>query len=398
MVSFADLRDADPRRWEPIADTWDRLADTVADHAQQVRAQTGALADAWQGDAADAAGSAVGDLATRLDGHESSMRDIASTVRNASGDFAGAHADLASAIDTAGQWGIDVGEDGSVSVDPGKLAGDLADPAKLAELPGAIGSVAGAIGDAVTRAGTADDRATKALATHGSTPPVRAAGAMKPQMRIGDPGSGTTTPPDTSDPKAAADEAARLAVEMPWMNEADLARLKSLLDAFKNNPAFATEFLTQVGQWKDANGDAEGASGLLDLLGQLDRMNAGTTESAARQADLPGIQSDLGYLLGTATDPNNQPNMGDMWIADLNSACAGTVDIGMSTLRPYGFQLLAPILANGSYSTGFLNTIGDTMLQFENGDAAIWATETPRPASPSTSPVAAARVSTRSPD
>jgi hypothetical protein len=162
---------------------------------------------------------------------------------------------------------------------------------------------------------------------------------------------------------------------------ADLARFRELLDKYGSDPAFAYNFLNQLGP-----------RGLLQLNGQLSTLQL----SHYNNDDFPyfdkdlaltvgAIQTDLGLALAAATQTNGSYRgpggsytpgpyeLSGQWMADLMAAGRDTFTIKHEdAFGPrheidgvYGYQLLGPLLNHGSYSPEFLSMVGGDMVDFE---------------------------------
>jgi uncharacterized protein YukE len=159
MVTYADLRDADPKQFSQAADAWEELANAIASHHQQLgESVVSGLEQAWQGPSATKARERFAYLQQEMQYHELGLRDVANTLRALGTDLASAHGALHDALAVAQQWGLDVSEDGSVSVNPEKATADLNDPTMMKELPEAMDRIASAILQAVDNATQVDVR------------------------------------------------------------------------------------------------------------------------------------------------------------------------------------------------------------------------------------------------
>jgi uncharacterized protein YukE len=139
-----------------------------------------------------------------------------------------------------------------------------------------------------------------------------------------------------------------------------LTQVRDLLGEYADNPAFATTFLTGLG-----------AGGLLHLT---------TITTQGDGNGVAGLQQDLGRILARGTrNPGDQWQVSTEWVKDLTAQGRQhwayhpdpTVEQWTAHGRPalenfdyqvYGYQALGVLLRTGSYSAGFLNTVGGDLL------------------------------------
>ncbi|WP_298176038.1 alpha/beta hydrolase [Saccharomonospora sp.] len=81
MVSFRDLRDADPGAFDDMADEWARLASQLTATAGDIKTTVGGL-DGWQGEAADAARAHFDDVRSGYDTAAEYIEKIPPALRN----------------------------------------------------------------------------------------------------------------------------------------------------------------------------------------------------------------------------------------------------------------------------------------------------------------------------
>jgi pimeloyl-ACP methyl ester carboxylesterase len=128
VVSFSDLRDADPGAYDDIADKWARLASQLSTTAGDIRTTSSAL-DGWRGDAADAARAHFEDVrsgyqisAEYIEKIPPALRDLSDTVTRAQTTVYG----VIEAVDASHVLFLDP-ETGSVRAGaggPGDMRGD----------------------------------------------------------------------------------------------------------------------------------------------------------------------------------------------------------------------------------------------------------------------------------
>lgn len=115
MVTFAQLRDAEPHRLTDAAEVWERHGKAAGRRAEEVRTEVLDLVRGWSGPAARTAAAKLTELAEELSEAHTAMRRVSDILAQAGTAIAGARADLASAVEYARGKGLTVEEDGSVS-------------------------------------------------------------------------------------------------------------------------------------------------------------------------------------------------------------------------------------------------------------------------------------------
>jgi hypothetical protein len=139
-----------------------------------------------------------------------------------------------------------------------------------------------------------------------------------------------------------------------------LTQVRDLLGQYADNPAFATTFLTGLG-----------ASGLLHLT---------TITTQGNGNDVAGLQQDLGRILARGThNPGDPWQVSTTWVTDLTAQGRqhwdydpdptveqwtehGRPALDNTNYQVYGYQALGILLRTGTYSAGFLNTVGGDLL------------------------------------
>ncbi|MGH4020615.1 MAG: alpha/beta hydrolase [Pseudonocardiaceae bacterium] len=185
MVTFAGLRDAQPRLFGQAADNWERHAVTVRDCAAELRRQVQAL-DSWQGDAGDAARTDLTKRQRELTDAAEWLGKIPPVLRDQERDQTSAQRDLRAALADAAEFDLLVFDDGSVSAGyrgPGNMHEDWELEQRRAQ------HVAQAISEAVRSATTADEENGAALrallpADAGLAPPPGTPVSTVPQGSI----------------------------------------------------------------------------------------------------------------------------------------------------------------------------------------------------------------------
>jgi uncharacterized protein YukE len=359
VVSIEQLRDFRPDALESAADQWQRLADRVSEHGDQLDREVGGRLHAWSGQAGEAARGHVDQLGARFTDHQQRLRAVADTLRSGAGGLSSAQSSLNRALHIAEEFGLEIGKDGSVSWNAARTVEMLTDPAKLASVERLAKEVTGLVGGALDQATKVDEEVAAALRQHGAeqTDPV-----MTTMQYPADPGGGTW------DPVGDAKKAAALAKKAPMLSDQELAELQSLLDTNAADPEFTTTFYNQLG-----------AKGALRFTGVLAQMANGLDQqhNGFRLGALTDIQQQMGAALATATDGSQQPHLDQQWLNDLKAAGREKIDIGSYSYQPYGYQMLGTLLDNHWYSKDFLTQVGGDMYNFENHNPLVWAENRP---------------------
>ncbi|MDQ1294936.1 MAG: hypothetical protein QG608_2821, partial [Actinomycetota bacterium] len=165
------------------------------------------------------------------------------------------------------------------------------------------------------------------------------------------------------------------------LTAADLTELRTVLNAHRDDRAFATLFLQSLG-----------AQGLIDLNARMvlsvPRAPQPDAEYTRLVAEVGALQGTLGNLLALATtDPGQSGQVSQFWITDLTRA--GRERLGDQPPRSnlYGYHVLGPLLGQGTYSGDFLSAVGGNMIAFEREHAhppgsAFWTDAATSPLAP----------------
>jgi hypothetical protein len=168
MVSFADLRDAEPKVFTTQATRWAQLATQVDDRGKDLNIQLTALAD-WEGKTADAASGAIGGYRKQLMDISDHIGKIPGVLNRAATDIGKAKQDLQAALADAARSHLTVDGNGAVSIPPrptptpGPAPGVPAPGDPLAAEKAAAQRVGAAIQAAVRAATIADEQAAGEL-------------------------------------------------------------------------------------------------------------------------------------------------------------------------------------------------------------------------------------------
>ncbi len=148
-------------------------------------------------------------------------------------------------------------------------------------------------------------------------------------------------------------------------NVAALKELEDLIDDNRDDPEFSAAFY-----WK------LGAEGTLEAYTRmsLDSTSLGPA-GQDRAAMVRNIQSDMGAMLGLATQPSTPNHLDATWTTQLMKAGRKEVDVsgfaGIGT-KVYGYQALGSLLREGTYNKEFLTSVGRDMVAMDKKNPNIW--------------------------
>ncbi|WP_433892353.1 hypothetical protein [Streptomyces sp. CA-111067] len=183
-------------------------------------------------------------------------------------------------------------------------------------------------------------------------------GGTRHMVQISDAAVDVSSPAETA---RDAREALHLARTDPGdLSNAQLTRLRALLNRHKNNPLFAENFASTLG-----------ASATLTFYTALTAVRQYETEprdttgldpeTAARMSQLGDLEQALGATLATASRSDDAATR--RWQQDV--IALGAEDVGDSPNDVYGFQAMSSLLRHGEYDSGFLGRYGAALLAFE---------------------------------
>ncbi|MGS2589745.1 DUF6571 family protein [Streptomyces hebeiensis] len=153
-----------------------------------------------------------------------------------------------------------------------------------------------------------------------------------------------------------ADLAVRLASADHPLPDAELRRFNELAARQRDNPAFAERFATKMGPegtlqfWRDHIAPGIGGPPTDDrekLLART-RDNLGLTLATASHLDSPAMREWKNGIIAAGDDRFTNPN---------------------TTQSFYGYQLTSNLMTKGKWDTGFLNSYGTSLIDFERGHA-----------------------------
>lgn len=141
-------------------------------------------------------------------------------------------------------------------------------------------------------------------------------------------------------------------------SDAKLARFNEDLDRYRDTPAFAERFATELGAegtlrfWRDLAHPA-------DTSGAVDR---------ERAEILGGVQENLSLTLAAATRVDSPAT--DAWKKDLIEAGGQRLPAAPGAAAgasPYGFDVMSSLMLKGKFDTKFLQDYGGALLEHEKG-------------------------------
>ncbi|MFF7811522.1 hypothetical protein ACFZCF_06350 [Streptomyces sp. NPDC007945] len=151
-------------------------------------------------------------------------------------------------------------------------------------------------------------------------------------------------------------------------NVAELKELEDLLDDNRSDPEFATGFYRWVG-----------AEGTLDAYAKMS-LNATSLGPAGQdRVDMVrNIQSDMGAMLGLATQRTTPNHLDVAWTEGLLKAGRKELDVpGVGFSKIYGYQALSGLLREGTYDKDFLVSVGRDMVAMDREDPGRWSQSLP---------------------
>ncbi|MEU7025180.1 hypothetical protein AB0A60_00670 [Streptomyces sp. NPDC046275] len=151
-------------------------------------------------------------------------------------------------------------------------------------------------------------------------------------------------------------------------NVAALRELEDLLDDNRKDPEFSSAFYRKLG----ADGTLEAYTRM-----SLDATSLGPA-GQDRAALVRNIQSDMGAMLGLATQPSTPDHLDATWATQFMKAGRKQIDVpGAGFAKLYGYQALGALLREGTYDKSFLLPIGRDMVAMDKKDPGIWSESLP---------------------
>ncbi|MEU4164801.1 hypothetical protein [Actinoplanes sp. NPDC026670] len=370
-LTLQDVLDFDAGPWHASADVWARLAKGIDERAEDLVRHTRELEAAWpQGRGSSTALEKGAKLRAEVDNTYLPAKRLADAFEQHAYAMTGYRSQAEQIVASARQAGYTV-DTATVSITAPASAYMGGNLDRTGRETGALLNDLRLVVDYArsqddTTAATIKDNVPSAQNGFGTTPPSKIARAQELANKIKDP---------AYDPTAA-----------------ELDELRTLVQVYGKDPAFAHDVLTGLGP-----------TGLLELSGrlatlQLDRpgKDADDLLFSRNTADVVGdLQNGLGMMLSTATTQTGtttglrgetyvpgQYELSSQWVSDLMAAGRGTMDIvdpdspALAVNDVYGYQLLGPLLRNNSFDSSFLSTVGGDIVDFEmeqGKDGNLWA-------------------------
>ncbi|MEV6326242.1 hypothetical protein [Streptomyces sp. NPDC051909] len=151
-------------------------------------------------------------------------------------------------------------------------------------------------------------------------------------------------------------------------NVAALRELEDLLDDNRKDPEFSSAFYRGLG----AEGTLEAYTKM-----SLDATSLGPA-GQDRANMVRNIQSDMGAMLGLATQPTTPDHLDGAWTTQLMKAGRKQIDVpGAGFAKLYGYQALGALLRDGTYDKDFLVSVGRDMVAMDKKDPNIWSQSLP---------------------
>ncbi|MFD8386276.1 hypothetical protein ACFV2X_48585 [Streptomyces sp. NPDC059679] len=172
-----------------------------------------------------------------------------------------------------------------------------------------------------------------------------------------------------ADAKKAAKLAEKLTNERVARNPDDLKALKSLLHEHAQDPDFDVTFYKTLGQEKALKFYAHVS---LDSTGMHEKTRLDLVHA---------IQTDMGTMLGVATDKDTKGHLDATWIDGMLRAGRKGIDVSDIAgydKKIYGYQALSSIIRHGDYSdSDLLTAVGRDMVAMDRKDPGVWTRNAP---------------------
>ncbi|MFB6900956.1 DUF6571 family protein [Streptomyces hydrogenans] len=152
-------------------------------------------------------------------------------------------------------------------------------------------------------------------------------------------------------------------------NVAELKELEDLLDDNRNDPEFATGFYRWVGP-----------AAALDAYAEMSLNSTSLGPAGKDRVDMVrNIQSDMGAMLGLATQKSTPNHLDAVWTSELMRAGRKQLDVqGVGFSQIYGYQALSGLLRDGTYDKDFLVSVGRDMVAMDREKPGVWSESLPR--------------------
>ncbi|GHJ98137.1 hypothetical protein SNE510_76560 [Streptomyces sp. NE5-10] len=152
-------------------------------------------------------------------------------------------------------------------------------------------------------------------------------------------------------------------------NVAELKELEDLLDDNRNDPEFATGFYRWVGP-----------AAALDAYAEMSLNSTSLGPAGKDRVDMVrNIQSDMGAMLGLATQKSTPNHLDAVWTGELMRSGRKQLDVqGVGFSQIYGYQALSGLLRDGAYDKDFLVSVGRDMVAMDREKPGVWSESLPR--------------------
>ncbi|GHE25577.1 DUF6571 family protein [Streptomyces hydrogenans] len=152
-------------------------------------------------------------------------------------------------------------------------------------------------------------------------------------------------------------------------NVAELKELEDLLDDNRNDPEFATGFYRWVGP-----------AATLDAYAEMSLNSTSLGPAGKDRVDMVrNIQSDMGAMLGLATQKSTPNHLDAVWTSELMRSGRKQLDVqGVGFSQIYGYQALSGLLRDGTYDKDFLVSVGRDMVAMDREKPGVWSESLPR--------------------
>ncbi len=303
MVSFVELRDCEPAAFGLSGQRWQQLAGQVAYRGNEVDMHLAALAD-WEGTAAEAAKTALGDERKKLHDAAGQLGKIGPTLHDFCQCLGDNREKLQQALDVARDNLLEVHPDGTVTAGGLAALGGVTDPTFRAEV------LTNVICDLVRQATEADERAADALRklsaqTTGFAPAPNDPTVMSPSQRI----PSKASPADVRTWWDSLSPAAR--ESLLFSHGAEIGGLDGIPAAVRDR-VNRSVLLEQKDKLLEERSRLKAQKGNDDLRARLDEIDGklrGIDAIEKRLATTPSAAHQQPYLLKISSDGNGRAIM-----------------------------------------------------------------------------------------
>ncbi|MGW4160580.1 hypothetical protein [Streptomyces sp. NPDC004788] len=363
MLTFDDVVNAPVGKLKEAADAWSEMATKLEKLAEDARQGMKAKSDKarWEGANSDVTKPFIAKTAKEFEDAEAeakgvkllladaytsfkTARDALVRIRDEEGPAAGVHVDAKGKVMPR----YDLESDTEARHDPDY-------PAALRKQKEAVAAWQHKIDRLVEDCADADDSLRRALAANVKDDHDFSAATYK------------------SLDAEQVDRAAKLLKQVTGdggtaRNVAALRELEDLLDDNRDDPEFSSAFYRKLG----AEGTLEAYTKM-----SLDATSLGPA-GQDRANMVRDIQSDMGAMLGLATQKSSPDHLDAAWTTQLLHAGRKQIDVpGAGFAKLYGYQALGALLRDGKYDKDFLVSVGRDMVAMDKKNPNIWSESMP---------------------